>query len=321
MTLKIDSSRKRILEGNRGMNRLRADILLLVTAFIWGAGFIAMKTANHDMGPVSFIGARFLLSTLVLAPLAFFEAKKCTLALTRRDFIFAGLIGLCLFLGSALQQIGLVTSSVTNCGFLTALYVIFVPFAVWFLARTRPRLIVVAACVISLTGAWLLSDYGQAEKWSLGDVLIIFADIAWAIGIALVPMFLKRAPRPFFLSFVQFGICAILGLSGGFFFEPQSPQGLASAIPAILYTGLLSGGVGFTLQIIAQQHTPAAEAALIMSLESIFAATAGAMVFHEHLTLLATLGCALILLGVIVVEVGPVWLQSSQHFRAQSGVP
>ncbi|HVA54390.1 MAG TPA: DMT family transporter [Gammaproteobacteria bacterium] len=287
------------------MNRLRADLLLLLTAFIWGTAFIAQKNANLHMGPVLFVGARFLLSALMLLPLALYEARKNATALTQKDVVQAGLIGLCLFSGAVLQQIGLFTTTATNGGFLTALYVVMVPFIVWLLTRQRPRSIVVLACVISIIGAWLLADNGHAKTWSLGDLLVVLADVAWALAITLIAIFLQRSDRPFFLSFVQYAVTAVLALICGLIFEPVVIPGIVSAVPAILYAGLLSGGVAYTLQIIAQKHTPAPEAALIMSLESVFAALAGALLLSERLTPWAAVGCALILLGVIVVEIGP----------------
>jgi len=298
------------------MNRLRADLLLLLTAIIWGTAFIAQKNANESMGPVLFVGSRFLLSALMLLPLALYEARKHVTALTRKDLAQAGLIGLCLFSGAVLQQIGLVTTTATNGGFLTALYVVMVPFIVWFLTRQRPRSIVLLACVISIIGAWLLADNGQAKTWALGDLLVVLADVAWALAITLIAIFLQRSDRPFFLSFVQYAITAVLALVSGLIFEPLVIPGIVSALPAILYAGLLSGGVAYTLQIIAQRHTPAPEAALIMSLESVFAALAGALILSERLTPLAAFGCALILLGVIVVELGPGLLRRVKFLRA-----
>jgi drug/metabolite transporter (DMT)-like permease len=297
------------------MNRLRADLLLLLTAFIWGTAFIAQINGNQTMGPVLFVGARFLLSALMLLPLAWYEASKRASALTRKDFIQAGVIGLCIFTGAILQQIGLVTTTATNGGFLTALYVVMVPFILWLLFRQRPRSIVVLACLISIIGAWLLADNGQVRTWRLGDLLVVFADVAWALAIVMVADFLQRSDRPFFLAFVQFAVTAVLALMCGLMFEPVIVPGIVSAVPAILYAGLLSGGVAYTLQIIAQKHTPAPEAALIMSLESVFAAFAGALMLSERLTPLATLGCALILLGVIVVELGPGLLRRAKLFR------
>ncbi len=287
------------------MNRLRADLLLLLTAVIWGTAFIAQKNANLSMGPVLFVGARFLLSALMLLPLAWYEANRSTSVLTRKDFLQAGAIGLCIFTGAILQQIGLVTTTATNGGFLTALYVVMVPFILWLMARQRPRSIIVLACAISIIGAWLLADNGQAKTWRLGDLLVVVADVAWALAITLVADFLQRTDRVYFLSFAQFAVTAVLALACGFLSEPVVITGITTALPAILYAGLLSGGVAYTLQIIAQKHTPAPEAALIMSLESVFAALAGALILSERLTPLAAVGCALILLGVAVVEIGP----------------
>jgi len=288
------------------MPRIRADFLLLLVAFIWGTAFIAQKRANDSMGPVGFVGARFLLSWIALAPLAFYEqSKKDRPQLTREDVGLAGLIGLCLFLGASLQQTGLVTTTATNGGFLTALYVILVPFIVWTTTGNRPRPAVLVASAVCVAGAWLLAEKGQFQRWTSGDMLILIADVAWAAGISLVPIFLSRTYRPFFLAFAQYGVAAALGLIGGLGFESLSGEGLASALPSLLYAGFCSGGVAYTLQIFAQKHTPPAEAALIMSLESVFAALSGTALLAERLTSAALLGCALILLGVIFVEAGP----------------
>ncbi|QGM96170.1 DMT family transporter [Methylocystis parvus] len=288
------------------MTRMRADLLLLLAAFIWGTAFIAQKYANDSMGPLSFVGARFLLSWIALAPLALYERGKAGCAsLGKSDLGLAALIGFCLFAGAGLQQIGLVTTTATNGGFLTALYVILVPLIVWAITGARPRRIVLLAGVVSIFGAWLLAENGHLQKWTSGDALILIADIAWAAAISLVPIFLARCDRPYFLAFAQYGVVAFLGLVGGLGLESFSGEGLAAALPAILYAGLFSGGIAYTLQIVAQKYTPAAEAALIMSLESVFAALSGALLLSERLTPLALLGCGLILAGAILVEAEP----------------
>ncbi len=293
-------------EKSNIMTRMRADLILLLVAFIWGTSFIAQKHANETMGPISFVGVRFLLSWIGVAPLAFHEYnKKDRSRMNKWDFGLAGLIGLCLFVGASLQQTGLVTTTATNGGFLTALYVIFVPLIVWTITGTRPRLAVLIACIVSITGAWLLTEKGQIQQWTSGDTLVFIADIAWAAAISLIPIFQSRVNRPFFLAFAQYGVAAVLGLIAGVGLEPLSKEGLALALPSILYAGFCSGGIAYTLQIFAQKYTPPAEAALIMSLESVFAALSGAVLLSERLTGLAVLGCALILLGVILVEAGP----------------
>jgi drug/metabolite transporter (DMT)-like permease len=291
------------------MNRLRADLLLLLTAFIWGTAFVAQKYANDSMPPVTFVGVRFLLSALMLLPLAWYEARKQRAPLSRRDWLQAGVIGLCLFSGACLQQIGLVTTSATNAGFLTALYVVMVPFSVWIISRQVPRSLILLACGISIAGAWLLTDDGQARHWTRGDILIVVSDVAWAIAITVVGIFMQRTHRPFFLSLAQYTVTAVLALAAGLIFESPTLAGIRTALGVVLYAGLLSGGVAYTLGVIAQKHTPAAEAALIMCLESVFAALAGAMMLHERLTPTATVGCGLILLGVVIVETGPALLR------------
>lgn len=298
------------------MNRLRADALLLLSAIIWGTGFVAQKTGNESIGPIAFVGARFLLSAIALLPLAIYETRKSKDALTPRDIKLASTVGLVLFAGSWLQQAGLVTTTATNAGFLTALYVVLVPFVAWLLTRERIRPFVLIAGAICIAGAWLLTDNGHAREWRPGDALILVADIAWAFSIVLSSIFLMRSDRPFFLSFVQYAITAVLGIAAALIFETPTLAGLEAALPSILYAGLISGALAFTLQFIALRYTPSSEAALILSLESVFAFFAGAMLLGERLTLTALTGCALILLGVVVAETGPALMRVSAKLRA-----
>ncbi|HEV2333151.1 MAG TPA: DMT family transporter [Gammaproteobacteria bacterium] len=291
------------------MNRLQADLLLLLTAFIWGTAFVAQKYANDSMPPITIVGARFLISALVLLPFMLYEAKRATAPLSRIDWMQAGIVGLCLCAGSCLQQTGLLTTSATNGGFLTALYVVIVPFMFWAVSGQKPRALVLLACGISLYGAWLLADDGQSRHWRPGDILMVVSDFAWALAITLIGVFLQRSHRPFFLSFMQYAVTAALALPAGFLFESPSLAGTVTALWPLLYIGLISGGLAYTFGVLAQKHTPPAEAALIMCLESVFAALAGAMLLHERLTVAATVGCALILLGVVLVETGPLLLR------------
>ena len=291
------------------MNRLQADLLLLLTAFIWGTAFVAQKYANDSMPPITFVGARFLISAVALLPFMIYEARRATAPLSRRDWLQALIVGLCLCAGSSLQQTGLLTTSATNGGFLTALYVVIVPFMFWAVSGQKPRALVLLACAISIYGAWLLADDGQAKHWRLGDILMVVSDFAWALAITLIGVFLQRTHRPYFLSFMQYAVTAALAVPAGFLFESPSLAGTVTALWPLLYAGLLSGGVAYTFGVLAQKHTPPAEAALIMCLESVFAAVAGAVMLHERLTLTATIGCALILLGVVLVETGPMLLR------------
>lgn len=288
------------------MERVKADLSLLLAAFIWGTAFIAQKSAVATIGPILFLGCRFLLSTLLLAPLAWMESRKRADNLTPSDWRLALAVGLSLFFGMAIQQIGIVTTSTTNAGFLTAIYTALVPVAAWALLRHRPRLAVVAACAVSLAGAWLLEQGGTSmTSWGKGDVLILISDIGQAVQIILVERFLARHSRPLLLSFFQYAVITLISLPLAFLFETVSWEGITQVMPAILYAGILSGGVAFTLQIVAQRHTPAAEAAIIMSLESVFAALAGAWLFGDRLGPTGLAGCGLILAGVLLVQLLP----------------
>ncbi len=286
--------------------RLRADALLLATAFLWGVTFVAQKDAVGALPPLAFVAARFAISALALAPFALFERSHAGRPLTPRAWRVALIMGFALFFGTSLQQAGLETTSATNAGFLTACYVVLTPLVVWALAGARPRAVVVAASLVSLLGAALLAfSGGPAEPPAIGDGLVLIADLAWAVSIALTPMFLASAPRPLALAFVQYALCSALAGVAAFAFETFGWRGFAAAAPSILFAGLVSGALGYTLQIIAQRHTPPAEAALILSLESVFAALAGAFLLGERLTALGALGCALILIGAVAVETGP----------------
>lgn len=291
------------------MKRWQADTALLVTALLWGGAFVAQRDVEGVTPPLTFIAARFAISAVALAPFALFEARRAAAPLDAKSLRLAVAIALAMFVGSALQQIGLATTTATNGGFLTACYVALTPIAVWLLTGRRPRSIVALACAIALAGAWLLaSGGGPAQPLAIGDLLIVLSDFAWAFAIASTPIFLARSGRPFALAFVEYAICAGLAAAAAPVFETVRAADLAAGLGPLLYAGLISGGVAFTLQIIGQRHTPAAEAALILCLESVFAAVFGALLLGERLTDIAAAGCALILASVLMVEVGaPLW--------------
>jgi drug/metabolite transporter (DMT)-like permease len=287
------------------MARVRADLSLLLAAFIWGTAFVAQKSAIGTIGPLLFLSCRFLISTALLAPLALGESRRRGDAMTSSDWKLALGVGLSLFGGMAIQQIGIVSTTATNAGFLTAIYVVMVPVVGWALHRNRPSLTVVVSCCVSLAGAWLLEQGAETSSWGMGDALVLVSDIFQAVQIILVERFLARRSRPLLLSFLQYAVITVLALAGALAFEPIVPAGIWAVMPEILYAGVLSGGVAFTLQIVAQRHTPAAEAAIIMSLESLFAALAGAWLLGDRLGPTGLFGCALILAGVLLVQLVP----------------
>ncbi len=292
------------------MNRLQADLLLLVASVIWGTTFVAQKIANGHIGPIAFVAARFAVATAFLAPAAIWETRRHVRtgnALPRHDLLRGLGISLCLCTATCAQQIGLVTTTATHAGFLTAAYIAFVPFLTWAVARTRPRPPVLLACAIALYGAWLLADSGTrlTANWNRGDAIILGSDLVWALHVTLVGHWRGIAARPFLLSWMQCAAAAALAILTSWIAEPTSWDALRPILPEITYAGILSSGVAFTLQIVSQRHTPAPEAALVMSLESVFAAAAGAVMLGDTLTRTASFGALLILVGAVLVEIGP----------------
>ena len=290
----------------RGMSRLKADALLLAASILWGVTFVVQKNAVGELPPLAFVAARFLVSGIALAPFALLEQGRAVAHIAPRDWRLALLTAAALFLASSLQQAGIETTSATNAGFLTACYVVLTPFIVWALSRTPPRAAVVAASFVSLFGAGLLATGGgPAQPATIGDGLVLAADFSWAAGLALTSMFLARAPRPLTLAFVQYTVCFGLAALASLVLETVEPRQFVEAAPWILFAGLVSGALAYTLQIVALGYAPPAEAALILSLESVFAALAGALMLGERLTLLGATGCALILIGAVAVEIEP----------------
>lgn len=287
------------------MSRLRADLLLLLTAMIWGTAFIAQKTGMEGIGPMGFIGVRFALSFLFILPFLLIERKRRP---TIGAHEFQPVLGLCLvfLIGVVLQQCGLLYTSVTNAGFLTALYVVFVPFIVWIMFGKRPGRLILLGCFLALCGVWLLNG-GTLAAFVPGDWLIMGCAVFFALHVVLLGLMVRRTERPIFLMAVQYGVCALFGLGIGFW-EGISWAAIQDNLGQLLYTGLLSGGVAYTLQGVAQQYTPPAHAAIILSAEALFAAMAGALILGDRLDLLGWAGCALILGAILLIELKPAFL-------------
>jgi drug/metabolite transporter (DMT)-like permease len=286
------------------MTRLRADILLLLTALVWGAAFVGQSTAMEHLGPFFFTGTRFLLATLIVLPFALAERAKGP-PLRRDHTLLMITVGLVFFIGSITQQVGLLATSVTNAGFLTALYVVLVPVIAFIALKQRLPWIIWPAAALSLTGTWLLGGGISGLNW--GDGIMIFSAVFWALQVLLVGSLASRSDRPITVATIQFAVTAILGLTLGFIFESPSLPNLMGAWRELLFTGIISGGLGFTLQAIGQRHTPASDAAIIMSSEALFAALFGALLLGERLPVLGWIGCACILAAVIGIQLAPLW--------------
>lgn len=288
-----------------------ANLLLLLAGAIWGFGFLAQKNAMEDIGPMLFVGFRFGLAAVAVLPLAIREIRKAPAGQKpsgKWGIRFAGL-GVVFFAGMALQQIGLQTTTITNAGFLTTLYVVLVPLlSLLFFREHPPKLIWVFAC-LSVLGVYLLSS-GDLSSLTTGDLFVLAGAFVWAFHVILIGRMSAASNLPYTMAAVQFFVCGLLGFAGQFLWSAvQSDQLFPSleqitrAAPEILYAGLFSGALAFTLQAVAQRYTLPSVAAILMASESLFAAVLGATVLNERLNGLGYTGCAIIFGTIVATEI------------------
>lgn len=279
----------------------RADLLLLLVSVIWGFAFVAQRLGMDHLGPLGFNAARFLLGALSLLPLLLLFRKDKN----SRDsgLLKAGAIaGSVLFIGASLQQAGLVYTSAANAGFITGLYIVLVPlFGLTMGERTGANTWVGA--LIGAVGLYMLS-VSEGLSMNPGDLLVLAGAGAWAIHVLLLSRYAPRHDN-LRLAICQFVVCALLSALGALIFEPASriPENYWASAGPILYAGLLSVGVAYTLQVVAQKDAPPSHAAIIMSLETVFAAIGGWWLLEEYLTGRELAGCALMLAGMLLSQV------------------
>ncbi len=293
------------------MTHARANIMLLVAGAIWGMGFVAQSTAMENLGPWLFIALRFALAALTMLPLAVRENMRAGSLPEWADLAKFALIGLTLFLGMAAQQSGLLTTSVTNSGFLTALYLIFVPILGIFLFRQMPHVIIWPAALCALFGIFLLAG-GKLDAMARGDWLTIICAVFWALQILLINRFAHASGRPVTLAVTQFMVTALLGLAAALAFERIDLTAAILSAPEILFAGVFAGGIAFTLQAVGQRHTSASQAAIFLSSEALFAALFGALIMQDRLPPSAWLGCGLIFGAILATELVPAWMAKRQ---------
>lgn len=277
---------------------------LILTTMLWGFAFVAQKTAMDSLGPLSFTAARYALGALAILPLVRWEWRRRTIPLTPQDWRAIAVIALFFFLGAYLQQAGLATTTVTNAGFLTSLYVLFVPIFALVVLRQQPHPIVWLGMPAALVGVYLLNG-GRLDSFNVGDLLVVGSAVAWAVQVALIGIVSKRTGLPVTISAICFAVTALLGGVGGIAFETPTLGALADGWIEILYAGILSTAVGFTLQAVAQQYVPPSNAAIILSAEGLFAALGGALILHERLSAIGYVGAALIFAAIVLVELVP----------------
>jgi drug/metabolite transporter (DMT)-like permease len=289
---------------------LKADGLLLLTAAIWGTAFSAQRSGMESIGPFAFNAVRFAVGALSVLPLLLFMKRRGGPAAPSgnprpsagRKLAYSAVTGAVLFGGTSFQQMGLVTTTAGNAGFITCLYVVFVPMVgLAFGRRSGAR--IWAGAILALAGLYVLS-IGSGFAISRGDLLELVGAFFWTLHILVVGRFGSKMDG-LELALGQYLVCAALSLLGALAFEPELFAGAVAATVPILYGGIMSTGVGFTLQIIAQRDAHPAHASIIMSLESLFSAIGGIILLGESLTSRLAVGGALMLAGTIVSQLEP----------------
>jgi drug/metabolite transporter (DMT)-like permease len=296
--------------------RTRANLLLLLAGAIWGMGFVAQSTAMASIGPLMFIAVRFLLAALTVLPFAIREARQGQNPLNASDRLGFALVGLFLFAGITAQQIGIMTTSVTNAGFLTGLYVVMVPFVGVILFRHWPHPIIWPCALGALAGIWMLSG-GAFTALATGDWLLILSAVFWALQVTFITRYASRTGRPMMLCLAQFAVCAVLSLLVALPIEGLDWRAVWAVAPEILFTGVFSSGVAFILQAIGQRYTTAPQAAIFLSSEALFAALFGALLLGERLPPLGIAGCALIFAAILAVELVPMLRERRRSARVR----
>jgi drug/metabolite transporter (DMT)-like permease len=299
--------------------RLKGDGLLLLTAIIWGFAFVAQRSGMAVIGPFAYGAARAALGTLFLVPLLVYSKRRSArqapapgaLSL-RRKLLWVTLAGVVLFAGTSLQQVGLVSTTAGNAGFITGLYVVLVPVMAIFAGRASGLRIWIGA-LLAVAGLYILS-VGAGFTMAPGDILELIGAFFWAGHILLINHLVSRM-EALEIAVGQFTACAVFSLAAALIFEPAPFHGLIPAAIPILYGGPMSIGVAYTLQVVAQKTVHPAHASIILSMEALFAGIGGVLLLHEPLTLRLVVGGLLMLAGMITSQLErrpkpePVWVE------------
>ena len=296
------------------MSKTISLLSALLCTFIWGTTFIAQDTGMDEIGPFTFNAVRFFVGFLAIAPLVIlFEIKKFKSEF-RLDFktfvILSLLIGLSLFLGSALQQVALLYTDVANAAFFTIFYVPMVPIIIFLFKKKSIHWSVWPSVILCLIGGYLLTNFYDATV-RLGDTLVVLGALFWSTHIIFTGIIVTKYNLPLTLGAVQTLIVAVSSFFVGFIYEDFIFENILKEIDSILYAGILSGGFAFVLQIYAQKNISPAPAAIIFSLEGVFATIAAWFLLDQILGINNLLGCFFILCGVLLSQLLPLIKKTS----------
>ena len=289
------------------MTRSQANFLLFAVALVWGSAFVAQAQGMAGVGPYTFTGVRFLLGVCVISPLALRDLRQISrrpVRPGRRELYSIVGLGLLLALAAVFQQIGITTTSVTNAGFLTALYVPLVPLLSWLILRVRPHWSVWPTSLGCLVGTWMLSGAGGLNL-SVGDTWVVVSSLFWALHCLFVGRIAERIAAPFLVACGQFLVVGLACLGWAMLTETISLEAIRQAAIPILYTGIISVGFAYTGQVVGQRYAPAADSAIILSAETLFAALFGFLLMGDRLSAMGFGGCALIFVCIVTVQMLP----------------
>ena len=290
------------------MSKSTSLIFALITTFIWGTAFIAQDTGMDNIGPLTFNAARFFVGFITVLPIAFLlEREKIfeNLNLGKKLFFkYLLMMSVSLFLGTYLQQTSLLFTNVANAAFFTVFYVPLVPIILFLIYKTKVHWSIWPSFLLCIVGVYFLSDFSNSEIL-LGDGLVILCSVFWALHIIFAGKFMEKFNIPIFFAALQAILVGTYSLLFALFFEEVNMSNILLENYSIIYAGVFSGGIAFTLQMYAQKNIEEAPAAIIYSLEGVFAALAGWIILNQILDFNNMIGCFLILIAVILSQITP----------------
>ena len=289
------------------MDTLKGNIFLLLASFIWGTAFVAQATGMGHIGPLTFTFSRFFLGSLTIIPLILFFEKKIYFNTIKKTktFLLIFLTGLSLALGATTQQYALLFADVSNAAFITALYVPLVPIILTIFFKKSLHWSIWCAVIICLVGLYLLTSESKSIKYKYSDIILIFSAIFFSIQIILTDVYIQKNNSPFTFAFTQYLIVFVLTFILAIIFEQPKLTNISLEFFEIFYAGVMSVGIAYTLQIIGQKRTRAAPAAIILSMEAVFAAIAAWVIISQSMSAIKIIGCILIFIGIIIAQVFP----------------
>ena len=295
-----------------------SNICLIVASLIWGTAFVAQTTGMDHIGPLTFTNIRFLIGGLIVFPLAIKEIPRFKKLLKKKKlFLIIFLTGLSLLLGTFLQQYALQYTKIGNAAFLTILYVPFVPIISRFILKKKIHWSIWLSVSICLIGSYYLTVENSFDA-QFADFLVIICALFFALHCIFIDEYFEIVDAPFTLATSQFLLCFLYSLPFVFIFENPTLIGIKKEIFELLYVGVLSSGVAYTLQIIGQRYVKPSTAAITFSLEGVFGSLAAWIILSQFLTTIQIFGCFLILVGVLTAQLIPLINKEAASSRYHS---